>query len=57
MNVAAQALLALLQPGVENPTEEAFDGALLVAGYIRDVHLLRVSAVEFKHSKDPVDDG
>jgi hypothetical protein len=47
--------LALVQPGVE-PTEEAFSGALLVAGFIRDVHLIRVSAVTLK-SGDPVDDG
>jgi hypothetical protein len=47
--------LALVQPGVE-ATEEAFDGALLVAAFIRDVHLIRTTAVTFKHG-DPVDDG
>jgi hypothetical protein len=47
--------LALVQPGAE-PTEEAFNGALLVAGFIRDVHLIRTFAFPIKNG-DPVDDG
>jgi hypothetical protein len=48
--------LALLQPGVQY-TDEAYGGALLVAAFMRDVHLIRTSAVDFKGSGDPVDDG
>jgi len=42
MNVSAQALLALIQPG-DRYSDEAYDSALLIAAFMRDVHLLRVA--------------
>jgi hypothetical protein len=36
-------------------SDEAFDGALLVAAFFRDVHLIRTSFVELKYPEQDVD--